>query len=71
MRWSRVAGSLAVLSVVAVAVGSLVSFVGTNDLFLASARRLPALATTALVALGLAGIVRWGRSGTRLWTPYW
>ena len=71
MRWSRLAGGLAVFLTLAAVVGSLATFAGANDLFLGSARRLPALATTAFVALVVGAVVRWGGSENGRRTPYW
>jgi len=71
MRLSRVAGGLAVLLTLAAVVGSLATFAGANDLFLAPARRLPALVTTVFVALVVGGVVRWGGSEHGRRTPYW
>jgi len=71
MRLSRVAGGLAVLLTLAAVVGSLATFAGANDLLLAPARRLPALVTTAFVALVVGGVVRWGGSENERQTPYW
>lgn len=72
MNWRRTAGGLAVLLVAAVVVGVAVTLATANDLFLASARRLPALVTLAVVLVGLGAVVVLG-GPSRDWldNPYW
>lgn len=72
MRWIRVLGGLAVLSVIGLGLGTLASLAVANDLLLASSVRAPALASLAvLVAAFLLTLFAANPASDWLDNPYW